>query len=167
MLRKIIVLVVLAVLLLLAAMAQQKATIYVTLWFDTEDYISPEPDTIILPLCRILEKRGIRATFKIIGEKARDLERKGQKDVLSALGRHDIGFHTTVHSQPPAIAAYMDRLDWEDGVDEFLRREERGFRDTQRIFGKTPVCYGQPGNSWAPQAYGALRRWGVPLYLDE
>ena len=85
MLRKIIVLVVLAVLLLLAAMAQQKATVYVTLWFDTEDYTSPEPDTIILPLCRILEKRGIRATFKLIGEKARDLERKGQKEVIEAL----------------------------------------------------------------------------------
>jgi len=167
MLRKIIVLVVLAVLLLLAAMAQQKATVYVTLWFDTEDYTSPEPDTIILPLCRILEKRGIRATFKLIGEKARDLERKGQKDVIEALARHDIGFHTTYHSQPPAVSAYLDRLDWDDGVQEFLRREDSGFRDTKRIFRRVPICYGQPGNSWAPQVFVSLRRWGIPLYLDE
>ncbi|PYV32901.1 MAG: hypothetical protein DMG09_23315, partial [Acidobacteria bacterium] len=160
MLRKIIVLVVLAVLLLLAAMAQQKATVYVTLWFDTEDYTSPEPDTIILPLCRILEKRGIRATFKLIGEKARDLERKGQKDVIEALARHDIGFHTTYHSQPPAVSAYLDRLDWDDGVEEFLRREDSGFRDTKRIFRRVPICYGQPGNSWAPQVFVSLRRWG-------
>jgi len=165
--RKIVTLAVLAVLVLLAARAQQKAAVYVTLWFDTEDYTSPEPDTIILPLCRILEKRGIRATFKLIGEKARDLERKGQKDVIEALGRHDIGFHTTYHSQPPAVSAYLDRLDWDDGVEEFLRREESGFRDTKRIFRRVPICYGQPGNSWAPQVFGSLRRWGVPVYLDE
>jgi hypothetical protein len=36
-----------------------------------------------------------------------------------------------------------------------------------RIFGKTPCCYGQPGNSWAPQSFGALHSWGVKLYLDE
>src|SRR6266545_6004982 len=121
--RKIIVLAVVAVPVLLAAVAQLKPSdspVYVALWFDTEDYTSPEPDTIILPLCRILEKRGIRATFKLIGEKARDLERKGQKDVLEALGRHDIGFHTTYHSQPPAVSAYLDRLDWDDGVEEFF-----------------------------------------------
>src|SRR5437667_11759279 len=105
MLRKIIVLVVLAVLLLLAAMAEQQATVYVTLWFDTEDYTSPEPDTIILPLCRILENRGIRATFKLIGEKARDREREGQQDVVEALAGHDLGIPPTHHSQPPAVSA--------------------------------------------------------------
>jgi len=143
------------------------ARVYVTLWFDTEDYTSPEPDSIILPLCQILEKHGIRATFKMIGEKCRDLERKGQKDVIKALSRQDIGFHTTYHSQPPAVTAYLDRLDWVEGVDEFARREEAGFNDTKRIFKRTPVCYGQPGNTWAPQVYGTLRRWGIPLYLDE
>jgi hypothetical protein len=143
------------------------AHIYVTLWFDTEDFTSPEPDSIILPLCQILEKQRIRATFKIVGEKARDLERKGQKDVIKALSRHDIGFHTTYHSLPPAVTAYLDRLDWTEGVDEFARREEPGFNETKRIFKRTPICYGQPGSAWAPQVYGTLRRWGVPLYLDE
>ena len=141
--------------------------VYVTLWFDTEDFTSPEPDSIILPLCRILEERGIRATFKLVGEKARDLERKKQTDVIRALERQDIGFHTTYHSQPPSVTAYEDRLDWGEGVSEFIRRERAGFDDTVRIFRRTPVCYGQPGNSWAPQVYAALRQWGVPLYLDE
>jgi hypothetical protein len=49
------------------------APVYLPLWFDTEDYVSPEPDTIILPLCQILEKHSIRATFTMIGEKSRDL----------------------------------------------------------------------------------------------
>jgi hypothetical protein len=141
--------------------------VYVTLWFDTEDYTSPEADGIILPLCRILEQHGIQATFKLVGEKARDLERKGQKDVIQALSRQDIGFHTTYHSQPPAVTAYLDRLEWSEGADEFIRREEAGFKDTRRIFQRTPICYGQPGDAWAPQVFAALRRWGVPLYLDE
>ena len=37
----------------------------------------------------------------------------------------------------------------------------------QRIFGVTPVAYGQPGSAWAPQAYPALRDMGIGMYLDE
>jgi hypothetical protein len=141
--------------------------VYIVLWFDTEDYTRTDPDTILLPLCEILERQGIRATFKMVGEKARQLEHRGQKDVIAALSRHDIGFHTTFHSLPPVPTAYLDRLDWSDGVEEFIRREEPGFLDTKRIFGRTPICYGQPGSAWAPQVFGALRRWQVPMYLDE
>ncbi len=143
------------------------APVYVVLWFDTEDYTRTDPDTILVPLCRILENRGIRATFKMVGQKARNLEQRGQKDVIAALKRQDIGFHTTFHSLPPVPTAYLDRLDWSDGVAEFLRREDAGFQDTKRIFGRTPVCYGQPGSAWAPQVFGALHRWKVPMYLDE
>jgi hypothetical protein len=27
-------------------------------------------------------------------------------------------------------------------------------------------CYGQPGSSWGPQSYGAMRKWGMEVYLD-
>jgi len=37
----------------------------------------------------------------------------------------------------------------------------------QRIFGRPLVCFGQPGSSWGPQLYPALKKWGVSLYLDE
>ena len=37
----------------------------------------------------------------------------------------------------------------------------------QRIFKQKPCCYGQPGNSWAPQAFPSLGSWGIGLYLDE
>ena len=56
---------------------------------------------------------------------------------------------------------------WDDGVAEFDRRERPGFDDVKRIFGTTPTCYGQPGSSWAPQSNAALRRMGIPMYLDE
>ncbi len=37
----------------------------------------------------------------------------------------------------------------------------------RRVFGVNASCYGQPGGSWTPQSYAALRAFGIPLYLDE
>jgi hypothetical protein len=61
---------------------------------------------------------------------------------------------------------YMSALGWDEGVAEFVRREKPGYDDVKRIFGQTPSCYGQPGSSWGPQAYGAMRQWKMPMYLD-
>lgn len=141
--------------------------VYVVLWFDTEDYILPPSDDAAKRLAEFLSSEGVPATFKVVGEKARILERRGRSDVIAALRHHDIGYHADTHSQHPTPAEYESGLDWDTGVEEFDRRERSGFDDVTRIFGKTPCCYGQPGSSWAPQAYGALRQWGVRLYLDE
>ena len=141
--------------------------VYVILWFDTEDYILPPSDDAAKRLADFLTAEGLHATFKVVGEKARTLERRGRKDVITALRDHDIGYHSNTHSQHPTPAEYESVLDWETGVEEFTRRERPGFEDVLRIFGKRPCCYGQPGNSWAPQSFEALHRWGVRIYLDE
>jgi len=141
--------------------------VYVTLWFDTEDYILPQDDDAAKRLAEMLTGLGVRATFKVVGEKARVLESRGRKDVIAALKRHDIGYHSNTHSQQPTIAVYLQHAGWEDGRAEFHRREAQGARDVQRIFGVTPVAYGQPGSAWAPQAYPALRDMGIGMYLDE
>ena len=141
--------------------------IYVTLWFDTEDYILPQDDDATKRLAEMLTGLGVRATFKIVGEKARVLESRGRRDVIAALKRHDIGYHSNTHSQQPTIAVYLQNAGWEDGRAEFYRREAQGARDVARIFGVTPVAYGQPGSAWAPQAYPALRDMGIGMYLDE
>ena len=106
-----------------------------TVWFDTEDYIEPASDDAALRLAEGLEARGIRATFKIVGEKARVLEQRGRKDVIRALARHDIGYHAETHSQQPAPAIYLRDLGWEEGAAEFQRREGQGARDLERILG--------------------------------
>src|SRR4029453_16222817 len=67
------------------------ATVDVILWFDTEDYLLPADDDATKRLCDMLTERGIRATFKLVGEKARVLERRGRRDVITALKKHDIG----------------------------------------------------------------------------
>lgn len=143
------------------------APVYVTLWFDTEDYILPQSDDAAKRLAEMLTRLGVKATFKIVGEKARTLEQRGRKDVIAALKGHEIGYHADTHSQQPTIAVYLQNTGWEDGAAEFLRRESPGVRDIQRIFGVTPTCYGQPGAAWAPQTYPALKQLGIGMYLDE
>ena len=54
------------------------------LWFDTEDYVEPTADDAALRLALELEKMGVRATFKVVGEKARMLESRGRRDVIRA-----------------------------------------------------------------------------------
>jgi peptidoglycan/xylan/chitin deacetylase (PgdA/CDA1 family) len=141
--------------------------VYVTLWFDTEDYILPQDDDATKRLAELLTGLDVRATFKVVGEKARVLESRGRGDVIAALRRHDIGYHSNTHSQQPTVAVYLQNAGWDDGRAEFYRREVQGVRDIQRIFGVTPVAYGQPGSAWAPQTYPALREMGIGMYLDE
>jgi hypothetical protein len=145
----------------------------VILWFDTEDYLLPADDDATKRLADLLAERKIRATFKMVGEKARVLEKRGRKDVIAALKRHDIAYHTDYHSVHPTPTEYLADCGWLDGVAEFIRRESAGAADVRRIFGvETLGCYGQPGSSWAPQAIAALPALkvsphGVPCYVDE
>jgi hypothetical protein len=134
----------------------------VLLFFDTEDYLSPADDDATLRLCQLLTARGIHATFKIVGEKARVLEQRGRRDVIAALQSHDIGYHANLHSVHPVPTEYLADCGWLDGIAEFTRREGGGAADVRRIFGvETLSCYGQPGASWGPQAVAALKAIGV------
>ena len=149
------------------AFAAAKPPVYVMLWFDTEDYIQPAADDAALRIAKDLERLGVRATFKVVGEKARVLETRGRYDVIRALSYHDIGYHSNYHSIQPTPALYLKDMGWLEGAAEFERREQAGVRDIHRVFGVLPGCYGQPGSSWGPQSYPALLRLGIPVYLDE
>ena len=146
---------------------QTGAPTYVVLWFDTEDDMLPASDDAAKRIAEFLSDQGIRGTFKLVGEKARMLEARHRSDVIAALSRHEIGYHSNMHSQQPTIAEYESVLDWEEGAKEFDRRERAGFDDISRIFGYAPTCFGQPGVSWAPQAYPTLKKWGMHVYLDD
>src|SRR4029453_4320515 len=124
--------------------------IHVILWFDTEDYLLPADDDATKRLGEMLTDPGIRATFKLVGEKARVLERRGRQDVIAALKKHDIGYHTDFHSVHPTPTEYLAEWGWEDGVAEFVRREGPGAADVRRILQRETLgCYGQPGSSGA------------------
>ena len=154
-------------LFLSAAALGARGPVYVVLWFDTEDYIEPAADDAALRLATDLDKMGVRATFKVVGEKARVLESRGRTDVIRALAHHDVGYHSNYHSMQPTPALYLKDMGWLEGAAEFQRREQSGVQDIRRVFGVLPSCYGQPGSSWGPQSYPALMRMGIPVYLDE
>jgi hypothetical protein len=142
------------------------ANIKVLLWFDTEDYITPEADDALLGLLELLDSRGVRGIFKIVGEKARVLRARGRTDILRKLKRHEIGFHTNFHSVHPTVSEYCEPYGFRAGAEEFVRREGPGLEDLTRIAGMPGKCYGQAGYSWAPQAFPALKHWNIPVYLD-
>jgi hypothetical protein len=162
-----------AVLASLFLAAEPPCRVNVILWFDTEDYLLPADDDASKRLAEMLTERGLRATFKVVGEKARVLERRGRSDVIAALQKHCIGYHANFHSVHPAPAEYLAECGLLDGVAEFARREGGGAADVRRIFSvPTLACYGQPGSSWAPQAILALgsigvASHGIPCYVDE
>jgi hypothetical protein len=148
-------------------------SVQVILWFDTEDYLLPADDDATKRLAEMLTERGVRATFKLVGEKARVLERRGRRDVIAALKKHDIGYHANFHSVHPTPSEYLAECGLLDGMAEFARREGGGAADVRRILGvETLACYGQPGSSWGAQTIAALKEigvapGGVPCYVDE
>lgn len=166
-------LVYLALPVLLPLAAAEKSRVDVILWFDTEDYLLPADDDACKRLAEMLTERNLRATFKVVGEKARVLERRGRRDVIAALRKHDIAYHANLHSVHPTPSEYLAECGLLDGMAEFVRREGGGANDVRRIFSvKTLACYGQPGSSWAPQAIASLKQIGVaphgiPCYVDE
>src|SRR5262245_1145385 len=152
---------------------KQQPSVDVILWFDTEDYLLAADDDASKRLAEMLTERKIRATFKLVGEKARVLEKRGRRDVIAALKKHDIGYHANFHSVHPTPSEYLADCGLLDGIDEFARREGGGAADVRRIFGvKTLSCYGQPGSSWGAQTIAGLKQIGVaphdvPCYVDE
>ncbi len=141
-------------------------TVYALFWFDVEDYITPASDMALGRVVETFDRHGLKATFKLVGEKVRGLQRRGHKDILAHLQAHDIGYHTDYHSRPPSVSEYMLDYDWAEGITAFKQREQAGFTTLKQVFERTPSCYGQPGGAWAPQVYPVLRQWGIPVYLD-
>src|SRR5437763_16198913 len=82
--------------------ALESSSVKVILWFDTEDYLLPADDDAAKRLAEMLTERQMRATFKVVGEKARVLEKRGRHDVIDALRKHDIGYHSNFQSVHPA-----------------------------------------------------------------
>ena len=103
----------------LATSLWSASPVYVVLWFDTEDYIEPAADDAALRIANDLSALGVRATFKVVGEKARVLEGRGRRDVIAALAKHAIGYHSDWHSVHPTPAEYLVRMGFLEGALEF------------------------------------------------
>lgn len=140
--------------------------IKVLLWFDVEDYLTAESDDAFYDILRILDEYGVRATLKFCTKKVELLQKKGRTDILEKLKRHELCFHTTEHSIHPLPTEYLEHYGFREGTEEFFRREYPGFLKLAELTGQHLMSYGHPGVAWAPQAFAASRRMGVPTYMD-
>ena len=137
----------------------------ITFLLDVEDFVSPEADDIAKIVADLLTEEGVPATLCVVGERARQWRDRQRSDVIAAIGRHDVGFHTDLHSIHPTIAEYLADCDWQDGVVEATRREEPGVWAIRDVFGSLPSCWAGPGLSWAPQIHEAMLQLGVPAVV--
>ena len=95
--------------------------------FDTEDYINPGVDDFTRRICEVFDAHSLTASFMLVAERVRVLVARGRMDVIEALSRHEIGYHSYYHSLHPNVAEYLDEIDdWSRGVAEFLAREHEG-----------------------------------------
>jgi len=142
-------------------------TVYVYLWFDIEDYVTRESDGLVLTALEILRKYKIPVTCKVVAEKTRALLANGRNDVISAISKCDVGYHLNTHSRHPTVYEYMANENVVEGAADFYTRERSGLQLVKRTFKASPSCFGHPGRAWAPHFYPALKRMGIPVYLDE
>jgi peptidoglycan/xylan/chitin deacetylase (PgdA/CDA1 family) len=134
-----------------------KAFLVVT--FDTEDYVTPESERIDdIPkwLAETMTEEGVTGTFFVIGEKARSLEKRGRRDVIAAMARHDIGSHTNFGSIHPTVTEKLEKAGWDDGVLAMGEQESAGIRELERIFGVPVRTLARHGGSYGPQLVAAL-----------
>jgi hypothetical protein len=142
----------------------EKPKPFLVVTFDTEDYISPEAehiDDIPKWLAETMTDEGVTGTFFVIGEKARSLEKRGRRDVIAAMARHDIGSHTNFGSIHPTVTEELEKAGWDDGVQLMSEQESAGIRELERIFGVPVKTLARHGGSYGPQLVAALGRLGA------
>ena len=71
--------------------------------------------------------------------------RGGRVDVIDAIRKHDVGYHTDWHSRHPMVSEYLVDAGWDDGVELVLRNEGPGLDDVRRVFEGGVVV--RPGRS--------------------
>ncbi|MGH2558381.1 MAG: polysaccharide deacetylase family protein [Thermomicrobiales bacterium] len=138
---------------------------YLSFLLDVEDFVSPGADDIAKAVADLLTAERAPVTLCVVGERARQWRARQRTDVIAAIGRHDVGFHTDLHSIHPTIAEYLAPRGWDDGVAEAVRREEPGVRAIREVFGVMPSCWAIPGRSWGPQIHEAMQQLGVPAVI--
>jgi hypothetical protein len=146
---------------------RRSGPVFVYVWFDIEDYVTEESDGLPIIAAGILAKHGVKATCKMVAEKVRVLLERERYDVISAIKAQDVGYHLDTHSRHPTVYEYLADKDTLDGASEFEERERKGLELVERVFGRRASCYGHPGPAWGTHYYPAMKRMGIPVYLDE
>src|SRR5579859_6303874 len=135
-------------------------------FFDSEDYETAASDEGEQWWADALTRHGLTGCFNVVGEEARALRDRGRRDVLAALARHEIGYHSNLHSAHPVHVEYLEGMGWENGITAVLEREAAGVADVRELTGQSPATYCKPGSNWSPQVLVAMTRLGIPTFCD-
>lgn len=138
--------------------------VQVLLSFDTEDYTAPYADDAILRLVDILDEEGITGCFNMVGELCRALAGRNRRDVIEALKRHEINYHSLNHTWHPTIAEYCDTDDWHAAYERFMKTESQGVAIVKETFGVDTLWASvPPGNCMSAQSIHGYAELGIPI----
>jgi hypothetical protein len=132
-----------------------------TLCFDVEDHWLPEADDADLWLVKMLAEEGIRGTFFLTGTKVEALQVRNRWDVLDAIGKMEIGFHTARHSIHPTVFEFTQGKDHLRAVADLEDREYAAVRRLEELFGQRVRAYGESGSSFSPAMAEMLSNHGM------
>jgi peptidoglycan/xylan/chitin deacetylase (PgdA/CDA1 family) len=135
--------------------------------FDTEDYLTPEAADAQKWWADELTRRGIRGSFQCVGELIRALRRRGREDVIASIAGHEIGQHTDYHSRPPTHPEALEGTTLAEGVEWVLRTEAPAFETLESTFGRVPISYCSPGDSWTSATLLAMAARGVKVFCND
>ncbi len=136
---------------------------YIIFSLDTEDFITPEADEALLFWTEEFNKRGLKASFNLVGEKARVLLRRGRKRIIQSLKKHEVNFHSNYHSIHPTFPEYLREMEWQEGIKEVVKKEIDGIESLREIFDASPYAYMQPGNTISPRVIYAMVKMGIEI----
>lgn len=134
--------------------------------FDSEDILTPEADDAEKWWAEELSVRGIRGSFQCVSEMLRALTRRGRDDVIEAIAKHETGYHTNYHSIPPTHPEALEGKGLAESVDWVLRYEASGIQTHLETFGRVPISYCSPGDSWTPATLIAMAACGIKVFCD-
>ena len=139
--------------------------------FDTEDFTDPASNDVLLRIAKALTERGVQACFGLLGEKARFIRDLGRSDVVEALSRHDICYHTDNHflfpdplATPTFMSEYVEERSWDEAVRRLAATEAEGLRDIEELFGRRPTTYLRTGGDSAAQILYAYHLLGMTTF---
>lgn len=135
--------------------------------FDIEDFLTKESDEALGEMLEIMDRYQMPGSYGMVGKKALALRERGAEHPLSLLrAKPSLGFHSTSHSEHPTISEELAELDYDAGVQAFVRRERRGVDMVSEII-KEPVYFTQPGGNWVPHAVDALPQLGIDIFFSD
>jgi len=136
------------------------AKIPAMLCLDIEDPITMRSHLAAQWITEEITKADLKASCFLVAEKVRAWERLGLREVIEAVKRHDLAFHSSRHSFHPTISEISEALPAQAGAEMLYGWERPGWEEAERIMGKPINHWGLTGSSWSPALAVMLARRG-------